>query len=275
MAPRGGIKAYQSGAATTILRKEKVEQKLGLTKQSQIQLEQHGQLKDAFAVASVNGQRTVTYVFHHPIGITDLDDEDWVCSLAEDIPHLLSRTKDPRQKEVDQARVAIKDAYLTSKLLLQVNEGEYCYPDAVFKEKKVRRALLRQVNNEYEAEARSEKLKLINEYGSDSDLVKNFHPSKSREDFMPAGMKDHEAKIAKELSSKEATEFLRSRDPQKFRTKGGVYENKPQVACRALKGISDRARAFDRVNRTLKNAFDTEYVDETSLVVVPDPPSKT
>jgi hypothetical protein len=45
-------------------------------------------------------------VLHHPIGITDLDDDTWVLSNPEDVRLLLSRSKDPRAAELNEKRAA-------------------------------------------------------------------------------------------------------------------------------------------------------------------------
>jgi hypothetical protein len=45
-------------------------------------------------------------IFHHPVGVTDLDDDDWVVSEVGDIPSLLSRMKDPHAEEIAAARAA-------------------------------------------------------------------------------------------------------------------------------------------------------------------------
>jgi hypothetical protein len=57
-----------------------------------------------FVVSS--GGYTLQGSIHHPIGVTPLDDDDWVFTATCDVPDLLLRSKDPKSKSAHSAAEA-------------------------------------------------------------------------------------------------------------------------------------------------------------------------
>lgn len=59
---------------------------------------------DSFVIVIAGPAKNRSLTFHHPLGETDVDDEDWVCTPTEDIPDLLARLKDPDEKSIREKR---------------------------------------------------------------------------------------------------------------------------------------------------------------------------
>jgi hypothetical protein len=85
-------------------------------------------------VITISGPAGISrsYTVHHPIGFVDpdLDAKDWIVSETDYIDSLLTRAKDPKEKELEDRRTVLRWRYLVAKLPkhLKFNDaGEVCY----------------------------------------------------------------------------------------------------------------------------------------------------
>jgi hypothetical protein len=86
---------------------------------------------DSFVVVISSSSGTQSITLHHPIGVTDVDVEDWVATPTGDIPSLLARQVDPdeadRKAQRDKHRL---DLAVAAGLLEKGSDGQLIYPDS-------------------------------------------------------------------------------------------------------------------------------------------------
>jgi len=94
--------AKAKGGKPQVIRKTvKVAQQLKLTSDSHISAVGDKRLKDAFVISvCVPGISSRQLTFHHPIGITSLESDEWVCTPSFDVTDLLNRTSHPQREEI-------------------------------------------------------------------------------------------------------------------------------------------------------------------------------
>jgi len=112
-------------------KKEKVPIKMNPAQKAEIDfVKQKGPLQDSFVCTLVTpkGARQVT--IHHPIGVTDLRDSDWVLTDTNRIQDLLDRQKDPGWPRLVELRKQTRLAAAVGAGLLKKDAatGHYCYP---------------------------------------------------------------------------------------------------------------------------------------------------
>lgn len=187
-------------------------------------------LKGAFVIAviapdDVQEQFTV----HHPIGITNCEENDWVMTRSSELHYLAARAQDPKQQQVTTARNERKNKFLVHKQLLEEKDGKLYYPKDYTK-----------TRNEYLAEA---------ELHMKADKRPKGARKPKRSDYLDEDQKEAEERILKALASKESQLFIESETGiQTFRTRGGVLEDQEQIAIKALTGKTP-AQAFDITTR--------------------------
>jgi len=82
----------------------KAKPKINPTSGANFEFTNDPRVGDSFVIVISAPSKTRSMTFHHPIGETDVDDEDWVCTPTEDIPDLLARVKDPDEKSLREKR---------------------------------------------------------------------------------------------------------------------------------------------------------------------------
>ena len=89
-------------------------------------------LGESFVVVLGDPSMGQTMTVHHPIGITNLDDDDWVCSPTADILSLLLRKEDPTEaaRRSNRDKHRLKQA-ITAGLLVEKadSDGDVLYRD--------------------------------------------------------------------------------------------------------------------------------------------------
>jgi len=99
--------------------------------------------KEAFCVVIASDNGLVQMTYHHPIGVTDLDEDSWIATESEQIHYLFERTNDPRRKTIDANRqIHQLDAAVTASLLGRTDNGEYAFHGQTARGS--RKALIRQ-----------------------------------------------------------------------------------------------------------------------------------
>lgn len=159
------------------------------------------------------------FVLHRPIGLTDLQDDDWVMSEPSDIPILLSRSEDPNKKVIaDQRANWLIGKAVEATLLKAEKDGSIVY-------------------NSSNPTSRSEFFSELK-----SEFEKNERKgSKSKFDLLSALNKSTDPRAGVELRirdlfSKRSAEADGS-FPSTYRTLGGVRGDQPQVALSWARGL--------------------------------------
>jgi len=122
----------RGGGPGAVIRKTPVRPKLDPKDNSGFSFRSQADLKDAFVIVigGDSGTRSITY--HHPIGVTNLDVDDWVASETSDVTLLLSRKDNPFLKEYD---LKVHESCLKAAAaagLIQLGEGmSIRYPNGV------------------------------------------------------------------------------------------------------------------------------------------------
>jgi hypothetical protein len=126
-----GKKASNQGGRP-IVKKEKVPIKYDVSKELEVELlPGKAALTGAISVFITDGKVSRQLTIHHPIGITpDLDEADWVSTLAGEIPTLLSHTVDPDGERIRSARSKLRNelATKTTPPVLKLVGTSYEYP---------------------------------------------------------------------------------------------------------------------------------------------------
>jgi len=82
----------------------KVQPKVNPVSGANFQFNGDPRVGDSFVLVIAGPSKIRSVTFHHPIGETDVDDEDWVCTPTEDILDLISRREDPGLKSLREKR---------------------------------------------------------------------------------------------------------------------------------------------------------------------------
>lgn len=241
-----------STAVATAFKSKVKQQKLPLTTQGKVQLQQSKELgDDSFAVNIVSSARTTTFVVHHPIGVTDLDEKDWVFTNASEITNLLARSEDPQQNEIEKARAKVRtDVLVAAGLLTRVDDAvHYVLDGKTGPERKVVLAEADHRLREYKAEVK-QAFVLANPQATPDEVNRKVKIDRGRNDFLPEEIKSAEQIIASVLADDVVKEFAETSVPQTFRTMKGDQSDRHQVKC-ALLGNYDRAHAEDAIIKWL------------------------
>jgi len=186
-------------------------------------------VKDSFVVVLAGPGGVQSFTFHHPIGLTDVDDEDWVCTPTGDIPSLLARQVDPdeadRKAKRDKHRL---DLALAAGLLKSNGEDQLTYPNTEVN----RQDALVLARSQAKDAVKAEKGKLT------PDLYIRF---------LPKEVQDAETSVRKFLASKKSIREAEMKFPASgFRTRGGPLADRDQEEVEYLSGLL-RPQATDAV----------------------------
>jgi hypothetical protein len=181
-------------------------------------------------------------IIHRPIGKTKLGDEEWVASDASDVAHLLSRTVNPRGKEIMEKRNAnLRDLAVDAKLISVDAAGVVTYPNGVDR-------------NTFLKTPRADAQKLVKEANKLHSTWKvtnraersNLPPKKLNlnEEFLKIlkGMKEISAKeeiaYSDFITGKANKEIVEKRFPDNFCSMKGPYADTLQEGLEWAKGMT-------------------------------------
>jgi len=185
---------------------------------------------DSFVVVMAGPSGIQSFTFHHPIGVTDVDGEDWVCTPTGDIPSLLARRDDPdeadRKAKRDKHRL---DLVIQAGLLVKADEdGPLTYPDTGVN----RQDALAKARSEAKDAVKAEKGK------PSPDLYIRF---------LPKEVQESETAIRKLLADERTIRSAEKKFPSSgYRTRGGPLADRDQEEVEYLSGCS-RPQASDAV----------------------------
>lgn len=196
------------------------------------------------------GETPFELVLHRPIGITDLDRDDWVMSAPTDIALLLAREKDPEEGELLKKRLVAKKKHAAAKNLIEIDEdGIVYYPiqgeDGVIA-KVARNTFLADHRSAAKDQAKKLKADFKAWQTADARIRAAVAPVKKTESEIlheilvangtPNAMK--EIAFSDFMSKKATNDKVEKEFPSLYRTCGGPYNEKPQVPVQGFKGKS-------------------------------------
>lgn len=180
-------------------------------------------MRESAVVQIVNGSGfPEQFTIHRPIGITDLDPDDWVMTRSCDVATLLARKKDPRAGEIQVQQAKNRTEFLVGKSLLYRKEDGLVYYE--MSDTKTRNEFLDEAEKKLQQAKKESKAPL----------------KVTRVAYLDAPHTQREIAITEILKTPEAKEAIEKNAKQTFRTLGGVLENQPQTAVASLKGKNPR-----------------------------------
>jgi hypothetical protein len=238
--PKG--KDNESGRGPNVVR-TKAKPKVNPVTGANFEFVNESRIGDSFVVVMAGPSGVQSFTFHHPIGVTDVDDEDWVCTPTADIPSLLARRDDPdeadRKAKRDKHRL---DLVVTAGLLEKDDDdGPLTYPDTGVN----RQDALAKARTEAKSAVKAEKGK------PSPDLYIRF---------LPKEVQEAESSVRKLLAEKKTIQAAETKFPASgYRTRGGPLADRDQEEVDYLSGLS-RPQASDAVVKRIFG-LDTESDD--------------
>jgi len=233
-------KTVKSGPSANVVR-TKAKPKVNPVTGANFEFANDPRIGDAFVIviAAPSGVQSLT--FHHPIGVADVDGDDWVCTPVGDIPSLLSRKDDPdeadRKAKRDKHRL---DLAVAAKLLLKDgNGGQLIYPDTEI--------------------SRQDALVTARAAAKDAVKAEKGKPSPDLYvRFLPHGVQEKELAIREFLARKSTIQAAETQFPSSgFRTRAGPLADRDQEAVDYLSGES-RSQAIDAVVKRIFGSGDED-----------------
>jgi len=179
-------------------------------------------------IAGPSGSKSITY--HHPIGKTNLGDDDWVATPTGEVPDLVARREDPGEPSIRSKREEYRFAAAVAAGLITKDAatGEYHYPNSG----KDRQATLRAARAAAKEAAQRGKRKL-----DPTEYLRQI----------PLDLKLEEDAIRAFLASDSIVSASREQFPDSgYTTRSGPLQDREQRALGSLKGKT-RAQAEDAV----------------------------
>jgi hypothetical protein len=185
---------------------------------------------DSFVVVIGGPGGVQSFTFHQPLGVTAVDDEDWVCTPTGDIPSHLARRVDTdeadRKAKRDKHRL---DLAVEAGLLTKHGSNDLLvYPDTGTS----RQSALAKARTEAKDAVKTDKGKPT------PDLYIRF---------LPKEVQDAETALRKFLADRSTIRKAETKFPTSgFRTRGGPLADRDQEEVDYLQGLS-RPQATDAV----------------------------
>jgi hypothetical protein len=126
--PRGLLNQPR-GQGKPFPKAEKVPQKLKPNGLNQLDFKQDPLLNGAWVFVMAGAGGSHSYTVHHPIGVTPLDDDEWVMTPSGDISQLLTNRESPNRKKIEELRKDfVFSKAIEAKLLLREEDGTIRLP---------------------------------------------------------------------------------------------------------------------------------------------------
>jgi len=244
MAPGSNEPSSRSTGPNTNVVRTKAKPKVNPVSGANFEYVNEPRIGKSFVVVMAGSYGVQSFTFHHPIGVTDVDHEDWVCTPTGDIPSLLSRQDDPdeadRKAKRDKHRL---DLAVAAGLLTKTgSEGQLVYPDTEI--------------NRQDALAKARALA--------KDAVKAEKGTPSPDlyiRFLHTSVQGPEANLRKFLASKEAIHKAEIKFPSSgYRTRSGPLADRDQEAVAYLTGKTETQAQDAAVKRIF--GLDLEEEDD-------------
>jgi hypothetical protein len=232
-----------------------------------------------------SGEVPTEIIFHRPIGITDLDGDDWIRSSPEEVAVLHARIASPKAKHYvtlqDNAR---RDAAIKAKLVKLDTDGQtLLYPSG-----KNRAEFLKPLRKSAEETSKKAKAAFEEWKKMDKKLRPSSPPAKPtpseclKQALEASSEEDAKAELAytKYILDKKLIDKAREDFADPYRTCKGTSNDTPQVPIAWAKGLScdELQQILSKVvedlvdlNKPLKE----KLIQELSAATKPTPPEST
>jgi hypothetical protein len=205
-----------------------------------------------FVLMTVTNRHQLT--MSHPIGITDLDREDWVINRTDDVMAMIKSSADPAQGEINQERAQTRTRLaVDAGFLVSHEEGGrlvFYYPN---REDRSRNDLLDDARGAMK-EWLGSKNTLLKETKDPGDkqriALEISRYGGSPDHFMDETTAAAEGRLKEFYQMPEVVELAIREHPQHFRTRGGPFGDEPQCALPAFRGLTIDA-AVNKLARAL------------------------
>jgi hypothetical protein len=203
-----------------------------------------------FYIGSPGGETPFEMILHRPIGITDLDDDDWVKSTAADVSLLLARRTSPNKKEIASKILGFKKQSAVDNKLIQLDaNGVVLYPSGadrnVFLEphRKVAKGTVKDSNKAIadwkKADKSTRSPNPPEKVSENTALISALSSLKTIKEAK------EEIAYAEFTSSKAINELARKKFPDEYRSLKGVFADTPQIAVPWAKGLTKEQLQHD------------------------------
>jgi hypothetical protein len=187
------------------------------------------------------GETPFEIVYHRPIGVTGLEDDDWVASTPGDISLLLGRVDDPHAKELQEKRTAFLKKSAVDGGKIKINDdGAMTYSNG-----KDRNSFLKPLREEAKKAAKALRAAHAIWLSQDSKTRSPVEPLKKSENtLLKEALANDESVEAKEelafsahMSSENEKEKAVQAHPSTYETMKGFYADHHQSALTWAKGF--------------------------------------
>jgi len=189
-------------------------------------------LKDCFVLVLAGGVSVRQLTYHHPIGFTDLGEDEWVASETSEINTLIARAGHPDEKSTEAKRLTARyESAVTASLLVKTGD-EYFYPAYTGESRSKLLSAAKKAAKEAAGEGNKSKV-------SDADV-------RAR---LLSELQSKEAAVRSHMATKEVIDASVAAFPlPAYETKGGPYADRPQTAVAFLSKKS-KQQALDLLLR--------------------------
>jgi len=232
-APRSGGNPQNTKQAAAPVFRAKAKPKISPLTGGNFDFSGDPRVGESFVVVVAGPDRVRSTTFHHPIGITNLEDGDWVATPTSEIPDLVARRDDPGEAAIRENRDKHRFASAVAQGLLTVSDDDVArYPSG-----EPRQPALAAARAAAKAAAKA---------------ADNKPAAMAYLAHLSAERRVEEDAIRAHLSSDNVTVAAENAFPSSgYRTRSGPLANRSQRAHAGLTNGMTRAQAEDAVNRIL------------------------
>jgi hypothetical protein len=210
------------------------------------------QKENFFLVLVPSGNVTESWTIHHPIGVTDLDADDWVATRTSEVHYLMARRTSPTATATEALRAKARTEFLLQQKLIVKKDDKLCYGlDGGKTAGKVRNDVLDAADAALKHDRAVAQLE-HDRAQQGKPKAAQFRYGYSRDNFLEKEDLVCEQAIRKAFASIDCKKFLDAKAPVTFRTRGGPNADQPQVKCSVVPdGTKDVTAAADTVARAI------------------------
>lgn len=237
-------------------KKEKIPVKVKSDEKSDIIfVNQKGVLNNSFKIVLAYPNGSKQFTVHHPIGITDLEDHDWVLTESTMVHDLLDRQKDPALQRLQEARRGHLYKLAVEAKKLDSKDNAYVYPKSGLNRDALIAAARRLADKSIEKKVQQWKASTEALPKGEKRPPKPTPPDPI--DFFRVEVKKEELDLREFLKDPANIKKAEEEYPQTFRTLGGTLRDQPQARINEKGKIVDQIEVIDQLVRYI-NTFEVQ-----------------